>query len=125
MQYLLSPGNAAGECLPLNGSTGHVDIRLRHKVIVQAVTVEHLPRSLAFDISSAPKDMGVAGFVDAPYLSEHLEERLPRALQLGSFQYDIQVPPFLPLENKMCPIWVLQADLSRPLDEATSKDLCR
>ena len=91
MQFLLSPSNAAGECLPLAGSTGHVDIRLRQKIIVHAVTVEHLPRSLAFDISSAPKDMSIAGFVDAPYLSEHLEERLPRAHQLGAFQYDIEV----------------------------------
>lgn len=91
MQLLLSPGNSAGECLPLNGSTGHVDIRLRQKIVPHAVTIEHLPRSLAFDISSAPKDILIYAFADTPYLTEHLEERLPRALYLGRFQYDIEV----------------------------------
>ncbi|KAK9862576.1 hypothetical protein WJX84_006064 [Apatococcus fuscideae] len=90
-KYLLTPGNGAGQCLPLNGSTGHVDIRLVRRIMPQSVTLEHLPRSLAFDITSAPKDVMVAGFADAPYLSEHLEERLPRALHLGDFQYDIEV----------------------------------
>ena len=91
VQFLLSPGNTAGECLPLNGSSGHVDIRIAERIILHAVTVEHLPRSLAFDITSAPKDMLVAGFADAPYLSEHLEERLPRAIRLAEFQYSIDV----------------------------------
>ncbi|KAK9831220.1 hypothetical protein WJX74_008151 [Apatococcus lobatus] len=92
-KLLLSPGNSPGECLPLNGSSGHVDIRLRQKIVPHAVTIEHLPRSLAFDISSAPKAILVYAFADAPYLTEHFEERLPRALLLGRFQYDVKGDP--------------------------------
>ena len=101
MQLLLSPGNSAGECLPLNGSTGHVDIRLRQKIVPHAVTIEHLPRSLAFDISSAPKDILIYAFADTPHLTEHLEERLPRALYLGRFLYDIEVRRACPLHSSV------------------------
>lgn len=44
VQMVLSPAGLPGQCLPLNGSSGHVDIRLRTRTYVDAVTLEHVPR---------------------------------------------------------------------------------
>lgn len=44
VQMVLSPAGLPGQCLPLNGSLGHVDIRLRTRTYVDAVTLEHVPR---------------------------------------------------------------------------------
>ena len=43
-QSVVTPGLVAGNCLPLRGSVGFVDIQLRAAVEVKAVTLEHLPR---------------------------------------------------------------------------------
>lgn len=60
MQYILTPGGPIpGECLPLNGSKGYVDIKLREPIVPTAMTYEHLPSSIAYDIRSAPQDISV------------------------------------------------------------------
>lgn len=43
-QLVLSAPVLAGQCLALNGTAGHVDIRLREAIVVHGVTLEHLPR---------------------------------------------------------------------------------
>jgi SUN domain-containing protein 1/2 len=53
-QFLLSPGVVAGRCLPLRGSEGYVDIKLAHPIFLQAVTYEHVQRSLAHSTASPP-----------------------------------------------------------------------
>ena len=52
----------AGECLALRGDRGHVDVRLREAVFVNAVTVEHVRGDVAYDLSSAPKVLAVLGW---------------------------------------------------------------
>ncbi len=60
LQYVLMPGGPIpGECLPLNGSKGFVDIKLRSAIVPTALTYEHVPTSIAYDIRSAPQDMSV------------------------------------------------------------------
>ena len=60
LQYLLTPGGPIpGECLALNGSKGYVDIKLRNAIVPTALTYEHVPTSIAYDIRSAPQDMSV------------------------------------------------------------------
>ena len=55
-QWLLSPGaQVPGQCLPFNGSSGWVDVKLRTAIVPTAVTIEHIPRSIAYDVRSAPK----------------------------------------------------------------------
>ncbi len=67
LQYLLTPGGPIpGECLALNGSKGYVDIKLRETIVPTALTYEHVPTSIAYDIRSAPQDMSV---VSAPLLA--------------------------------------------------------
>ena len=53
---------AAGECLALEGTRGWVDLRLREAIVVKAVTVEHVHRDVAYDITSAPKSVKILGW---------------------------------------------------------------
>jgi len=53
---------AAGECLALEGTRGWVDLRLREAIVVKAVTVEHVHRDVAYDITSAPKLVKILGW---------------------------------------------------------------
>jgi SUN domain-containing protein 1/2 len=63
VQFVLMPGGPIpGECLPLNGSKGYVDIKLRQPIIPTALTYEHVPSSIAYDIRSAPQDLTVVSF---------------------------------------------------------------
>ncbi|CAI5468503.1 unnamed protein product [Closterium sp. Yama58-4] len=55
-QVVLTPGRFPGNCLPLKGQQGHIDIRLRSTIVPRAFTLEHLPKSIAYEIHSAPKD---------------------------------------------------------------------
>ncbi|KAI4385794.1 hypothetical protein MLD38_003788 [Melastoma candidum] len=52
-----------GQCFPLKGSSGYVIIKLRTSIIPEAVTLEHVAKSVAFDRSSAPKDCRVSGWL--------------------------------------------------------------
>ncbi|CAI6011663.1 unnamed protein product [Closterium sp. NIES-65] len=56
-QVVLTPGRLPGNCLPLKGQQGHIDIRLRSTIVPRAFTLEHLPKSIAYEIHSAPKDV--------------------------------------------------------------------
>jgi SUN domain-containing protein 1/2 len=65
-EWVLSGGGGfraqPGECLALEGDSGFVDVRLRESVRVTAVTLEHVERSIAYDLSSAPKVVVVTGW---------------------------------------------------------------
>ncbi|KAI3927562.1 hypothetical protein MKW92_007056 [Papaver armeniacum] len=62
-QRLLEPSfGEPGKCFPLQGSQGYVVIMLRTAIIPEAVTVEHVSKSVAYDRSSAPKDFRVSGW---------------------------------------------------------------
>ncbi|THD20335.1 SUN domain-containing protein 2 [Fasciola hepatica] len=82
---ILQPGNNPGECWPFHGSTGQAVIRLSAPVLISAVSLEHLPRSLAPNerLDSAPKDFIIKGLD-----SEDDEE----GIILGNFTYNINGP---------------------------------
>ncbi|KAI3990478.1 hypothetical protein MKX01_023258 [Papaver californicum] len=62
-QRVLEPSfGEPGKCFPLHGSQGYVVIMLRTAIIPEAVTVEHVSKSVAYDRSSAPKDFRVSGW---------------------------------------------------------------
>ncbi|KAI3918352.1 hypothetical protein MKX01_041672 [Papaver californicum] len=62
-QRVLEPSfGEPGKCFPLHGSLGYVVIMLRTAIIPEAVTVEHVSKSVAYDRSSAPKDFQVSGW---------------------------------------------------------------
>ncbi|CAH1449674.1 unnamed protein product [Lactuca virosa] len=72
-----------GECFPLKGDTGFVDIKLRTAVIPEAITLEHVSKSVAFDRSSAPKDCKVLGWLGSEELTEKMH-------LLTEFTYDLE-----------------------------------
>lgn len=55
-----------GLCFALEGSSGFVQVKLRTAIIPQAVTLEHVSKSVAYDRSSAPKDGKVFGWLEEP-----------------------------------------------------------
>ncbi|RDY07819.1 SUN domain-containing protein 1, partial [Mucuna pruriens] len=52
-----------GQCFPLKDSKGFVQIKLRTAIIPEAVTLEHIAKSVAYDRSSAPKECRVSGWL--------------------------------------------------------------
>ncbi|KAI3836676.1 hypothetical protein MKW92_040419 [Papaver armeniacum] len=62
-QIILKPSfGEPGQCFPLQGKSGYVIIKLRTGIIPEAVTVEHVSKSVAYDRASAPKDCRVSGW---------------------------------------------------------------
>ncbi|XP_030492314.2 SUN domain-containing protein 1 [Cannabis sativa] len=77
-----------GQCFALKGSSGFVEIRLRKAIIPEAVTLEHVAKSVAFDRSSAPKNCRVSG-----WLQERNTERSydsEKMFLLAEFSYDLE-----------------------------------
>ncbi|KAI3708890.1 hypothetical protein L2E82_38433 [Cichorium intybus] len=72
-----------GQCFPLKGDNGFVEIKLRTAVIPEAITLEHVAKSVAFDRSSAPKDCKVLGWLG----SEEVPEKMHL---LTEFTYDLE-----------------------------------
>ncbi|XP_071729749.1 SUN domain-containing protein 1-like [Rutidosis leptorrhynchoides] len=72
-----------GECFPLKGDNGFVEIKLRTAIVPEAITLEHVSKSVAFDRSSAPKDCKVVGWLrnEEDKQKEHL---------LTEFTYDLE-----------------------------------
>lgn len=63
-EKMLSPSfGEPGHCFPLKGNSGFVQIKLRTAIVPEAVTLEHVAKSVAYDRSSAPKDCRVSGWL--------------------------------------------------------------
>ncbi|CAN1139807.1 SUN domain-containing protein 1 [Linum perenne] len=52
-----------GQCFPLKGASGFVEIRLRKAIVPEAFTLEHVAKNVAYDRSSAPKNCRVSGWL--------------------------------------------------------------
>ncbi|XP_031474173.1 SUN domain-containing protein 1-like [Nymphaea colorata] len=77
-----------GQCFPLKGSSGFVEIKLRTAIIPEAITLEHVAKSVAYDRTSAPKEFRVSGWIRGS-----LEEASPepdKMVLLGEFVYDLE-----------------------------------
>ncbi|TVU49762.1 hypothetical protein EJB05_01098 [Eragrostis curvula] len=77
-----------GECFALKGSSGFVNIKLRTEIIPEAVTLEHVDKSVAYDRSSAPKDFKVHGWYEGP--QDDLNKDMNSMETLGEFSYDLE-----------------------------------
>nr|XP_010907926.1 SUN domain-containing protein 2 [Elaeis guineensis] len=75
-----------GQCFPLQGSSGFVEIRLRTGIIPEAVTLEHVSKRVAYDSSSAPKDCRASAWFESPDddPSSHAKMYI-----LSEFSYDL------------------------------------
>ncbi|KAJ0887114.1 putative Galactose-binding-like domain superfamily, SUN domain-containing protein [Helianthus annuus] len=72
-----------GECFPFKGDNGFVEIKLRSAVVPEAITLEHVSKSVAFDRSTAPKDCKVWGW-------SRNEENTQKEHLLTEFTYDLE-----------------------------------
>ncbi|KAL5568746.1 hypothetical protein UlMin_025321 [Ulmus minor] len=77
-----------GQCFPLRGSSGFVQIKLRTAIIPEAITLEHVAKSVSYDRTSAPKDCRVSGWLQAPNM-EVASDSSKRFL-LSEFTYDLE-----------------------------------
>nr|CAG8583405.1 14940_t:CDS:2 [Entrophospora candida] len=59
----IQPEMHVGQCWPFSGEKGQLAILLSRKIFVTAVTYEHVTKKLAMDVTSAPKEFEVWGFV--------------------------------------------------------------
>ncbi|KAG2125365.1 hypothetical protein DEU56DRAFT_983275 [Suillus clintonianus] len=54
----------SGNCWPMTGSYGQLGVMLAFPAIVSDITIDHVAKEVAFDLSTAPKDMEVWGQVE-------------------------------------------------------------
>lgn len=73
-----------GQCFALRGSSGFVDVKLRSGIVPEAVTLEHVAKSVAYDRSSAPKDCVVSALFKEPGGVEYTPQLLTK------FSYDLE-----------------------------------
>ncbi|XP_077248961.1 SUN domain-containing protein 1-like isoform X2 [Tasmannia lanceolata] len=88
-QKMLQPSfGEPGQCFPLKGSNGFVEIKLRTSIILEAVTLEHVAKSVAYDRSSAPRDCRVSA-----WLQGHDDDPSGQAkhmFKFVEFMYDLE-----------------------------------
>lgn len=77
-----------GQCFPLKGSSGFVQIRLRTAIIPEAITLEHVSKSVAYDRSSAPKDCRISGWLQGH--DTDLGVNVEKMFRLAEFTYDLE-----------------------------------
>ncbi|KAF4397159.1 hypothetical protein G4B88_009005 [Cannabis sativa] len=77
-----------GQCFALKGSSGFVEIRLRTAIIPEAVTLEHVAKSVAFDRSSAPKNCRVSGWLQEQNSEWSYDSE--KMFLLAEFSYDLE-----------------------------------
>ncbi|KAJ8474907.1 hypothetical protein ONZ45_g15794 [Pleurotus djamor] len=69
-ETVLSPVATNGDCWAFAGSQGQIAIRMARIARVRSIVVEHVPKSQAFDLTTAPKDIEAnlpRGFREAGY----------------------------------------------------------
>ncbi|CAH1440513.1 unnamed protein product [Lactuca virosa] len=70
-----------GQCFPLKGNNGYVEIKLSQTIIPEAITLEHVAKSVAYDRSMAPKNCRVFGWL-------HPDSK--KMVLLREFTYDLE-----------------------------------
>ncbi|ERM99063.1 protein SAD1/UNC-84 domain protein 1 [Amborella trichopoda] len=89
-QKMLEPSfGEPGQCFALKGSHGFVEIRLRTSIVPEAVTLEHVARSVAYDRTSALKEFRISGWPNGRDEDSSVDQT-ERVLLFGEFKYDLE-----------------------------------
>ncbi|XP_052172331.1 SUN domain-containing protein 1-like [Diospyros lotus] len=89
-QKMLRPSfGEPGQCFPFKGSSGFLQIKLRTAIIPEAITLEHVDKSVAYDRSSAPRDCRVSGWLQGDDPADTALETEKKFL-LTEFTYDLE-----------------------------------
>ncbi|KAK7690903.1 hypothetical protein QCA50_006005 [Cerrena zonata] len=67
-----------GHCWPFEGSVGQLGVSLSAPVFVSEVSIDHVPREVASDVRSAPREMEIWGLVEGQENLEKVKEWLER-----------------------------------------------
>jgi hypothetical protein len=86
----LRAGRTIGQCWPFLGGQANLTIRTAEPIIPTHFSIDHIPREIAINWQSAPRQMKVWGF-NVPEGSRP-SLNVPRTL-LSSFEYDINGDP--------------------------------
>ncbi|KAI3459509.1 hypothetical protein Pfo_016172 [Paulownia fortunei] len=78
-----------GQCFPFKGGSGFIEIRLRAAIVPEAVTLEHVAKSVAYDRSTAPKHCRVSGWMQGRD-SIDLEIGTKKVFLLTEFTFDLE-----------------------------------
>ncbi|PAN31427.1 hypothetical protein PAHAL_5G419000 [Panicum hallii] len=88
-QKMIQPSfGEPGQCFPLQGSSGFVEIKLKTGIIPEAVTLEHVSKDVAYDRSTAPKGCRVYGWYDETP-GETQSGHAAKMAALAEFTYDL------------------------------------
>ncbi|TFK60923.1 hypothetical protein BDN72DRAFT_778820 [Pluteus cervinus] len=60
----LDDDTRVGRCWRIPGKTGQLGIELIARVMISAITVDHVPKELVFDTNHAPRDIVLWGVID-------------------------------------------------------------
>eukprot|EP00854_Cymbomonas_tetramitiformis_P007528 gene7528-8963_t len=93
-ERVLSPpkwlGETPGHCLALNGTSGFLVIKLRCPISIHSVTLEHIPKAMAYDITSAPRTGTISGWLQG---SAAYSRNVSDYVHVTDFTYDLDAPP--------------------------------
>lgn len=83
----IQPDVNPGNCFAYGGGDGTLGVKLSHPIVIQNVTIEHIPKAIALSgsIDSAPKDFTFYGLSGNPNQWSTQE--------LGRFTFDMDGPP--------------------------------
>ncbi|KAF8635159.1 hypothetical protein AX15_000501 [Amanita polypyramis BW_CC] len=82
-----------GFCWPFSGSQGQLGVALAAPVKVESISIDHVPKEVAFDVRSAPREMEVWGLVEGEdNVKKVKERRVQEEVQEEEYPY----PPTLP-----------------------------
>jgi hypothetical protein len=71
-----------GKCWPIAGSTGQLAVYLSRKILITEVSVEHVSKSLAYELDSSPREIEVWSIDDSQKLLELVyDPNLPSRVQ--------------------------------------------
>ncbi|KAJ7298366.1 hypothetical protein O6H91_Y001900 [Diphasiastrum complanatum] len=77
-----------GQCFALKGTEVFVDIALRNAIYPEAVTLEHVSKLAAYDMSTAPKHVQIYGWIETfPLVTNSVMK--DKMILLADFTYDI------------------------------------
>ncbi|EFC42478.1 predicted protein [Naegleria gruberi] len=79
---IIKPDTTIGNCWPMKGSSGFVVIEIAHSIIPTSFSIDHVPKALSPNISSAPKQISVFGYENETTLTK-----------LSAFEYDVHGSP--------------------------------
>ena len=80
---------APGQCFPLNGSHGYVDILLHNPIAITGFSLEHIPSAIAYDVTSAPNVVSLEALTPPSTHKVKGAAFTPRRSH-GPFRYDLK-----------------------------------